>query len=188
MSQEILDELELVKAKIGTVDLRLAVLQSEVERLTLAAKKKRNAVEWFEVELKNATQWQRDLADDLRGVFLFASKVGLRLDACLKYAETIDKPVQGTERLKIEALAAIEEYKLRLISGINSADDSEETARRQRGLGVWNGSPSVTWSDVAEALDGTPETKKAVTEEIRRYAKANNLFIRKASPGAKRRK
>lgn len=60
------------------------------------------------------------------------------------------------------------------------------TARRQRGLELWNSGAS--WSDVAEALDDTPETKKAVTEEIKRYAKANNLFIRKSSPGAKRRK
>ncbi|MBX3420529.1 MAG: hypothetical protein KF752_03130 [Pirellulaceae bacterium] len=64
----------------------------------------------------------------------------------------------------------------------------EETERKERGLELWNSSPAVQWSDVAVALDGTPETKKAVTEEIKRYAKANKRSIRKAKPGAKKRK
>jgi hypothetical protein len=62
--------------------------------------------------------------------------------------------------------------------------DTAEDARKRRALELWNSGAS--WADVAEAVDGTPEFWKAVQAEVRRYAQANNLPMRKGSPGAKR--
>jgi hypothetical protein len=194
VSRELIEELELIKSQIGTWEYKNVSTDCEIEAATELAKKKRNAVDWWQSEYKKITQWRRDLADDLRGIYLFASRHGLKLESCLQFAEVVQESTSESERLKvesfskqlkIESLAEIERYRLLLVELEHSPPNDEE-ARRQKGLELWNSGKS--WAEVATTLDGTPETKNAVKREITRFAKSREFLLRKGQAGAKKKK
>lgn len=178
---DILQSLELLRLQVATIWTRQAVTDGEAEKLFKSAKRRKLSLDAVAVELDGLTEWRRDLAEDLRCAYQLGTDRGLQLVALLRFAEALSVAIDSWEALKIDALADLE--RLRVAIG-QATGDTEESARKRRGLQLWNDGDK--WTDVAEQLDGTPEFWRSVQQEIRRFAKSNNLPIRTGKSGAKR--
>jgi len=174
---------EALNGRLTTFDTLAAVRALRRSRLTSEAKARSGrALAKYETALAaadddyfpRAAEFRGDVAEFARDAF----QAGHGVAALLRLVDT-----SGHELPEAIAAARVE---LRLIALGESVakPDTAEDARKRRALELWNRGDK--WTDVAEAVDGTPEFWRPLQQEIRRFAAANNLPMRKGSPGAKR--
>jgi hypothetical protein len=63
-----------------------------------------------------------------------------------------------------------------------STNDDQDYVEKMRALELWNS--GRTWPEVAEEIRQDREQWRAVSEEVKRFAKKHNLFIRKGKSGS----
>jgi hypothetical protein len=182
---DLIEAIKSLQSQIRWIEWQENLTNAEVAKLCDSPKKpKKNVVAWAEKECDKLTQWKSDLIEDLKAAYLHGKDRGMPLDGCLRLAGALELAGDYKQH-QAEAWSDLERLRVAIEEGKPKSPDDE---RRQRGLDLWNSSESVQWADVAIDLDGTPETKKAVTQEIKRFALETNQYIRKAKSGAKRKK
>jgi hypothetical protein len=172
-------------AKLMTFNARAAVHNvREAQALTVARSKKLTPRALAKLEQASQAAgiefYQRSagLRVELETFARDAIKAGHSVTAVLCLLDAHGDSVYAAIKAARAELRAIE-----LTEGIRKPPSAEE-AKKQRALELWNN--GMKWTDVAEAVDGTPEYWRPLQQEIRRFAAANNLPMRKGTPGAKR--
>jgi hypothetical protein len=186
---DLIEAIKNLQSQIRWIKWQEDLTNAEVAKLCDSPKKpKKNVVAWAEKECEKLSQWKIFLIEDLKAAYLHGKDRGIPLDGCLKFAGALELAGDYKQH-QAEAWSDLERLRITIEeSNTLSPEEEKLRIRRQRGLELWNSSESVQWADVAIDLDGTPETKKAVTQEIKRFALEPKQYIRKAKSGAKRKK
>lgn len=69
-----------------------------------------------------------------------------------------------------------------------SGATQEEDACYGKALEIWNDNPKKTWREIVEIMGRDSEDVNAFRTGVRRFAKTNNLPMRKGSPGRRKKK
>ncbi len=99
----------------------------------------------------------------------------MALERLLVLLATIPRLEPSQRRARADEITEACDY---LVAVTGGQQDDTETARKRRGLQLWNDG-KMTWADIAEQLGAPRSERRAVAAEIRRFADKNKLFIRK---------
>jgi septal ring factor EnvC (AmiA/AmiB activator) len=179
MKSELLSGIESLRCQIATLATADGLTDAEIQKAAKAAKRKADPIAWMDSELERLTQWQRELAEDLRAAYEHGTDYGLALCGCLQLAEALNVAGVTVEPLQVAALAELQRLRVAVEA---LTDPHAEQMQQGRTLQL----SGQTWPQVAEALGYSRESWPTVRRQIVDWDKQNGNLIKKGAPGRKR--
>jgi hypothetical protein len=179
MKSDLLTGIDSLRCQIATLATAGGLTDAEIQKAAKAAKRKADPIAWMDSELERLTQWQRELAEDLRAAYEHGTDYGLTLCGCLKLAEALTLAGAGVAQTQVAALADLQ----RLRAAVNALRDPfEELMQHWRSMRLGG----ATWPDIAEELMEDREAWRTTRKQIVTWDKSNGHLLKSGRPGRPR--